>query len=63
VSQDLLAALCLVLLLEGLLLFAAPEAWKRTVAEMLTMPSARLRSIGGVMVIAGLIALYYVRGA
>ena len=62
-SQDLLAALCLVLLLEGLLLFAAPEAWKRTVAEMLTMPSARLRSIGGVMVIAGLIALYYVRGA
>jgi hypothetical protein len=61
-SQDLLAALCLVLLLEGLLLFAAPDAWKRTVAELLTMPSSRLRTIGGVMVIAGLVALYLVRG-
>ena len=28
-SSDDLAALCLVLVLEGLLLFAAPSAWKR----------------------------------
>ena len=62
-SQDLLAALSLVVLLEGLLLFAAPEAWKRTVAELLTQPAMRLRRIGGVMVIVGLVALYLVRGA
>ncbi len=59
---DLLAALCLVVLIEGLLLFAAPEAWKRTVAELLGQPSGRLRAIGGSMVIAGLVALYLVRG-
>jgi len=62
-SQDLLAALSLVVLLEGLLLFAAPEAWKRTVAELLTQPAMRLRRIGGAMVIVGLVALYLVRGA
>jgi len=61
-SADLLAALCLVLLLEGLLLFAAPSAWKRAVAGLLDLPPARLRMIGGFMVIAGLVALQLVRG-
>ena len=61
-SLDLLAALCLVVLIEGLLLFAAPNAWKRTVADLLTQPSGRLRAIGGGMVIIGLVALYFVRG-
>jgi uncharacterized protein YjeT (DUF2065 family) len=59
---DLQAALCLVLLIEGLLLFALPDAWKRTVADLLMQPSSRLRTIGGVMVILGLVALYLVRG-
>ena len=59
---DLWAALCLVLLLEGLFLFAAPAAWKRMAAEMLQMPDRRLSAIGGVMVIAGLVFLYLLRG-
>ena len=61
-SADLLAALSLMVLLEGLLLFAAPEAWKRAVAELITLPATRLRTIGGSLVIVGLIALYLVRG-
>ena len=61
-SADLLAALSLVVLLEGLLLFAAPEAWKRAVTELATLPATRIRSIGGALVVAGLIALYLVRG-
>jgi len=61
-SGDLLAALCLVVLIEGLLLFAAPNAWKRTVADLLAQSVSRLRTIGGVMVIVGLVALYFVRG-
>ncbi|MFA6984729.1 MAG: DUF2065 domain-containing protein [Arenimonas sp.] len=61
-SGDLLAALCLVVLIEGLLLFAAPNAWKRTVADLLAQSASRLRAIGGVMVIVGLVALYFVRG-
>ncbi|KFN41353.1 DUF2065 family protein [Arenimonas oryziterrae] len=61
-SADLLAALCLVLLIEGLLLFVAPEAWKRAIAELSAQPAARLRGIGGGMVVVGLVALYLVRG-
>lgn len=60
--SDLLAALCLVLLIEGLMLFAAPEAWKRAVEQLAAQPATRLRTYGGFMVIAGLVALYLVRG-
>lgn len=60
--SDLLAALCLVLLIEGLMLFAAPDAWKRAVEQLATQPATRLRTYGGFMVIAGLVSLYLVRG-
>lgn len=60
-SQDLLAALCLVAVLEGLLLFAAPGLWKQAVAQMLDRPDRTLRMAGGVMIVAGLIALQLVR--
>lgn len=61
-TADLLAALCLVVLIEGLLLFAAPEAWKRAATGLMTQPPHRLRAIGGALVIAGMVALYWVRG-
>ena len=60
-SADLLAALSLVLVLEGLFLFAAPGLWKRMVAQMLPQPERQLSAVGGVMVIIGLIALYLIR--
>ena len=60
-SSDLLAALSLVLILEGLLLFAAPGLWKRMVAQMLPQPERQLSAIGGFMVIVGLVALYLIR--
>ncbi len=59
---DLLCALCLVAVLEGLWLFAAPDKWKQAMSQLLEMPERRLRAIGGVVLIAGLIALYLVRG-
>jgi uncharacterized protein len=61
-SRDLLAALCLVVLIEGLLLFAAPDLWKRVVADLVQQPSTRLRTAGGAMIIAGLVCLALVRG-
>lgn len=60
-SADLIAALCLVLVLEGLLLLAAPGLWKRAVMQMLERPDASLRAVGGGMVILGLLALQWVR--
>jgi hypothetical protein len=59
--QDLLAALCLVLVVEGLLLFAAPATWKRFVEQMLSIEDRALRRYGGIMVIVGLVSLQLVR--
>ena len=59
---DLWAALALVAVLEGLLLFAFPNLWKRTAEQLLAMPAGRLRLVGGVILACGLIALLLVRG-
>jgi hypothetical protein len=60
--SDLWSALCLVAVLEGLFLFAAPGGWKRAAAQLQAMPDQKLRAIGGLVVIAGLVSLYFVRG-
>ncbi len=60
--QDLWAALCLVAVLEGLLLFVAPGGWKRMIGPLLAEPESRLRRIGGVVLVGGLLSLYLVRG-
>ena len=54
------AALCLVLVLEGLFLFAAPQAWQRLAEQMRQLDPRRLRVIGGAMVAVGLLALRFV---
>jgi uncharacterized protein len=59
---DLWAALCLVLVIEGLFLFAAPAAWKRMVAQLLELPNRQLSAAGGALVIVGIVALYLLRG-
>jgi uncharacterized protein YjeT (DUF2065 family) len=59
---DLWAALALVAVIEGLMLFAFPGVWRRAAEQMLSMPLRQLRVVGGVVMAAGLIALYLVRG-
>lgn len=61
--NDLWAALCLVAVLEGLLLFAAPGGWKRAAEQLHALPDRHLRAVGGVVVILGLLSLHFVRGA
>lgn len=56
-SGSLAAALCLVLVIEGLALFVAPQGWKRLMAQLLHMDAQVLRITGGVMVAVGLVAL------
>jgi uncharacterized protein YjeT (DUF2065 family) len=55
--HELLAALCLVLVIEGLFLFAAPGTWQRIVEQMRDLEPRQLRIIGGVMVGVGVLAL------
>lgn len=61
--DELWAALCLVAIIEGLLLFAAPAAWKRTVAQMLNLSDEQIRRFGGVILMFGLISLWLLRGS
>ena len=59
--EALLTALSLVLVLEGLLPFAAPGPWRRGVAGMLNSDDAALRRVGLVSMALGLLLLYSVR--
>ena len=55
--HQFVAALCLVLVFEGLFLFAAPRLWQRFAEQMRALDPRQLRVIGGVMVGIGVVAL------
>ena len=59
---DLWAALCLVAVLEGLMLFAAPGAWKRAAEQLQNMPDEHVRWVGGIVLALGLLSLWLVKG-
>lgn len=59
-TGNLAAALCLVLVVEGLFLFAAPGAWKRMAEQLQRVDDRSLRVFGSAMIVIGLIALQVV---
>ena len=59
---DLLAALALVLVLEGLIPFLSPRGYKNMVQQMASMSEQMLRNTGLVLIITGLLFLYLIRG-
>lgn len=59
--SDLLAALAILLVLEGLLPFLNPVATKRVMAQLSAMSERELRIAGVVSVIAGMVLLFFVR--
>lgn len=59
---DLWAALCLVAVIEGLFLLLAPSGWRQAVQQLAAQPDGRIRRIGAVIVVLGLISLLMVRG-
>jgi uncharacterized protein len=58
---DLLSAIALLMVMEGLLPFANPRASRRTMAMLAQMPEEKLRVAGLVSIIAGLLLLWFVR--
>ena len=60
-TADLLTALALVLVLEGLLPFASPTLYRAAVEAMAATPPARLRLLGLSSMIAGVVLLTLVR--
>ena len=58
---DLLAALALVLVIEGLMPFLSPSRFKHTMQQIGQVPDRTLRTIGLVSMVAGVVLLYLVR--
>ena len=58
---ELWVALSLMLVIEGLVLFAAPGFWKRAMAQLLEQPDAALRKAGALLLVVGLVSLIVAR--
>jgi uncharacterized protein len=59
--QDFFAAMALVLVIEGMLPFLKPEAWRRTIGRIADRPNNALRLMGLMSMLAGVALLYAVR--
>ncbi len=59
--KEIAIALCLVVVFEGLFLFAAPRAWQRMAADLSQQEPRRLRAYGGIAIIVGLVMLQVMR--
>ena len=59
--QDLLAALALVLIIEGVLPFLNPTGFRRTMEMISQLEDSTLRFVGLTAMIAGCLLLYVVR--
>jgi uncharacterized protein YjeT (DUF2065 family) len=56
-SDSLLAALALVLVIEGLLPFLSPQRWRRVFEQMLTLQDGQIRFFGLCSILIGLLLL------
>ncbi len=59
---DLLVALGLVMVIEGLLYALFPEGMKRMMQQLLTLPSEQVRSAGLVFAVIGVGIVWLLRG-
>ncbi len=57
---DLLRALALVMVLEGLMPFLMPDRWREMMARLCTVDSRSLRLFGGAIVAIGVVMLQFV---
>lgn len=58
---DLLAALAIVCIIEGIMPFSSPVAMKRLLARMAAMEDREMRIVGLVSMLVGLAILFLVR--
>lgn len=60
-TVELLSAIALVAVLEGLFLFAAPGSWRRTMEQLRQLDDRQLRQLGAVVLAVGVGSLWLVR--
>lgn len=59
--EDLLRALGLMLVAEGLMPFVAPERWREVLIRVAGVDARKLRMFGGGLLIGGLVLLHFLR--
>lgn len=57
-GHDLLVALSLLLVLEGILPFISPVRWRETIVVVARLPARQIRIIGLCSMLAGTLLLY-----
>lgn len=60
-ADNLLVAIALMLVIEGMLPFLLPAMWRETFRRLIEMSDGQLRFIGMSSMLLGLILLYFVR--
>lgn len=60
-GENLLTALALLLVLEGLLPFLVPAVWRETFRKLTELTDGQLRFIGLTSMLAGLLLLFLVK--
>ncbi|MGI9249317.1 MAG: DUF2065 domain-containing protein [Woeseiaceae bacterium] len=60
--SEILTALALVFVIEGMLPFISPSKYRQMVTEITRLSDSHIRNIGLVVMIAGLLLLFLVRG-
>ncbi|MCW5592081.1 MAG: DUF2065 domain-containing protein [Burkholderiales bacterium] len=60
-SDILLTAVALMLIIEGLLPFVVPGVWRETFRRLIEMSDGQIRFIGLTSMLAGLLLLYIAR--
>ncbi|MEK6593723.1 MAG: DUF2065 domain-containing protein [Pseudomonadota bacterium] len=60
-SNTLLTAFALMLVIEGILPFLVPGLWRETFRRLIEMSDGQIRFIGLTSMLAGLLVLYLVR--
>ena len=61
-TDNLRTAFALMLVIEGLMPFLVPNAWRETFRRLIEMSDGQLRFVGLSSMLAGLILLYFLRG-
>ena len=59
-GETLLAAVALVLIIEGILPLAAPRVWREAFARMLELNDGQLRFMGLIACAIGMVMLFFV---
>jgi uncharacterized protein YjeT (DUF2065 family) len=58
-AYDLLLALALVLVLEGLMPFISPKSWRNLFAQILTLQDGQIRFFGLIAILLGVALLVF----